>query len=1031
VKKITASILTVMLTLSMVFSSSVFAAEKTSAWDSFVGLFSNDTATTEAASVGVQYKGHVQNKGDVDWVTGPETLGTEGESLRLEAFYIELTDAPADMHIMYRVQVQNKGWMDWAEDGAIAGTTGEGLQVETVEIKLVDDNGDAYPGYSVEYQGHVQNKGDMPADESWYVDGEQLGTVGEFLRLEALRVQIVKDAADMTAYNAAVEAAEALTEADYTADSWAALQTALTDNVVTEDNTQEEVDAATEAITAATDSLVKILKVESVTAINASQVQVTFSKAIDSTTVISNTTTGALVNGGTGIVTIARSTASTTANKNVATFATGFLSADGTVLTLTATSPTYFDGTYALTMSDKVETVADEKLVAYAGTFTYTDTVAPTVTDMTYNTITGNIDVTVSEPITAVPTIARVNGSPVTGSAFVANSNQTKFSVPKPASVLAGSTATVYVAGATDFTTTNQLVGYTGSVLITSDATALAVESMTQNSSNQIKVVFNKSIASTDTVVDGATTVLMDGTAMSAADVTVAKDTTDTLNKTYLITFGNTYVAKDYFYGSASTKNLVVTFTNNVIADVFGQKLATSTTTVAMTKDLTGPVAQSVKLSSDGTKFEVTFDENIASLGTTTNIVLRKDGVAMSSTATAARKAATGDDAKVLVIGPNAADLVSGVIPAGTYQIRLNDSAIADLHTNNNAAQTLTLTVTGDATKLTAAITNNGADNKFKVTYSDVVTSASALNLANYTLDGAALPASTDIYFTDSTAKIVAIDLPTESVNIGVTGTPAYASLAVKNVQTAAGLVVTPISGSVTVMDNTKPVLQSATIIDNKTIELTYSEAMAAVSAASVGDEFTINQNGTDMTLAATELTATNVSGYTNKVRVTVAQGSDSAGTAEVNTLTVGSAPVTTSGDITVAFSDGTITDSRTVAVVNPTDAAASDVAAKIVASYTASPLAGYTVTQSGADVIFTATAAAADKTVTATITDTDTTGVGSATSSQTTAGIAPTSATVLNLYATTTVTTITPTTANMKDLAANDQKVGTVVTAN
>jgi len=296
-----------MLTLSMVFSSSVFAAEKTSAWDSFVGLFSNDTATTEAASVGVQYKGHVQNKGDVDWVTGPETLGTEGESLRLEAFYIELTDAPADMHIMYRVQVQNKGWMDWAQDGAIAGTTGEGLQVETVEIKLVDDNGDAYPGYSVEYQGHVQNKGDMPADESWYVDGEQLGTVGEFLRLEALRVQIVKDAADMTAYNAAVEAAEALTEADYTADSWAALQTALTDNVVTEDNTQEEVDAATAAINAAIDALVKVLAIDSVTAINSDSDSVdladatgivsdkdkgfviTFSKAVDPTTVTKNT----------------------------------------------------------------------------------------------------------------------------------------------------------------------------------------------------------------------------------------------------------------------------------------------------------------------------------------------------------------------------------------------------------------------------------------------------------------------------------------------------------------------------------------------------------------------------------------------------------------------------------------------------------------------------------------------------------------------------------------------------------------------
>ena len=39
-KRITASILSVLLILSMVFSSSVFAADKVSAWDSIKGLFS-------------------------------------------------------------------------------------------------------------------------------------------------------------------------------------------------------------------------------------------------------------------------------------------------------------------------------------------------------------------------------------------------------------------------------------------------------------------------------------------------------------------------------------------------------------------------------------------------------------------------------------------------------------------------------------------------------------------------------------------------------------------------------------------------------------------------------------------------------------------------------------------------------------------------------------------------------------------------------------------------------------------------------
>ena len=61
--------------------------------------------------------------------------------------------------------------------------------------------------------------------------------------------------ADYTALNAAIAQAEALTEADYTVQSWSALQTALTNakavdkNLYAED--QATVDAATSALTSA------------------------------------------------------------------------------------------------------------------------------------------------------------------------------------------------------------------------------------------------------------------------------------------------------------------------------------------------------------------------------------------------------------------------------------------------------------------------------------------------------------------------------------------------------------------------------------------------------------------------------------------------------------------------------------------------------------------------------------------------------------------------------------------------------------
>lgn len=252
-KKNVVRILTAVLMLSMVFSSSVFAAEKTSAWDSFVGLFAGNANT--ATNVGVEYRGHVQNKGDFpldgSWIQGPTQLGTVGEGLRLEAFWIKLTNAPAGLHIKYQVHVQNKGWMDAVEDGTLGGTQGEGLRIEAIKISLVDDNGNVSGDYKVEYRGHVQNVGDT----AWYENGAQLGTTGSGLRLEALEVKIVKLTTDMTAYNAALAA---VTEDDYTADSWADYKAVVDANVMTAADTQSEVDAATAAIIAAQADLVKL-----------------------------------------------------------------------------------------------------------------------------------------------------------------------------------------------------------------------------------------------------------------------------------------------------------------------------------------------------------------------------------------------------------------------------------------------------------------------------------------------------------------------------------------------------------------------------------------------------------------------------------------------------------------------------------------------------------------------------------------------------------------------------------------------------
>lgn len=276
IKKISTSILAMVIMMSMIFCSGVFATELN---ETLPDIKTTDIQSIESKSteVGVVYRGHIQNVGDYPldnhWVEGPGKVGTQGLALRLEGFWIQITNKPTDMNLVYQVHVQNRGWMDWVENGNFGGTEGQSLQIEAVRIKLVDDAGAPVEGYSVTYNGHIENVGDT----DWVKDGEELGTTGRFLRLEALRVLIVKTTADLDAYNAALAA---VNQGDYTASTWAVYQKVVAENVVSTENKQAEVDQATANIIAAQAKLILVTQVTDVRAINSTQATVTFSGSL-------------------------------------------------------------------------------------------------------------------------------------------------------------------------------------------------------------------------------------------------------------------------------------------------------------------------------------------------------------------------------------------------------------------------------------------------------------------------------------------------------------------------------------------------------------------------------------------------------------------------------------------------------------------------------------------------------------------------------------------------------------------------------
>ncbi len=89
--------------------------------------------------------------------------------------------AEQEVSCVYRSHVENKGWLDWVKDGQDGGTTGQALRMEAIEIKLETDL-----DVQVEYRTHVENLG----WQDWVGQGDLSGTDGRGLRLEAIELRL-------------------------------------------------------------------------------------------------------------------------------------------------------------------------------------------------------------------------------------------------------------------------------------------------------------------------------------------------------------------------------------------------------------------------------------------------------------------------------------------------------------------------------------------------------------------------------------------------------------------------------------------------------------------------------------------------------------------------------------------------------------------------------------------------------------------------------------------------------------------------
>ena len=85
-------------------------------------------------------------------------------------------------HIIYSAHVKDIGWQDYVQDGEIAGTVGESLRVEALKIKLVNVPSTAH----IKYRAYVYGNG----WQNYVKDGEVAGTTGQDRMIEAIQIKI-------------------------------------------------------------------------------------------------------------------------------------------------------------------------------------------------------------------------------------------------------------------------------------------------------------------------------------------------------------------------------------------------------------------------------------------------------------------------------------------------------------------------------------------------------------------------------------------------------------------------------------------------------------------------------------------------------------------------------------------------------------------------------------------------------------------------------------------------------------------------
>lgn len=656
--------------------------------------------------------------------------------------------------------------------------------------------------------------------------------------------------------------------------------------------------------TATVTYVVKELKVESVSAINAKQITVKFSAPVDEATATN----------------VANYVFSYDGTKYTGTTLASLLeTTDGIVLdektntvtfTFTDTAKLVNGKQLSLDVSDNVLS-ADKtsKVAKYTGAVTvFSDTKAPTLTkalvkgdklELTFDEeiASGSITTIKVDDVTVFSTVGSATGSvTVTGSTVTVNETLAK-------ALKAVGTHNVVVYGATDKATpanTSQVT--TASYTIENDVTAPTVQTVrsVEGNSRAFDVVFSENVAvgsaifdvkkgnhtftSVSNGVDSTVTNPANGTAAAQYKVVYfdLKDDGKTNDAVAAKTTGNARVARVIFSDdvtgvTSSYVNPLYTTgenTTSLSVKVNGYKDTANLVgseyngSISLSKDLSAPVIKAGldnKINASG-QLEVKFNKPVNVVDGAKITVKDKDG--MPRTATVA--SGSGTDTLVLNVAGYTLAQANEKAPFTVEFAQGAVQSVSEKIFNTALSVVINRTATGhavvDGVSTSVASTLNPVtgvyDNVITITYPQAV-DASAINLANYTLDNVALPANSKIEI-NNTDTVVKITLPEGFATVNNQKLLQIST----NVKTKTGSAIVnsvttkqPYSQLLSFSDNTQPTLVKAeylvadtnTSTTTKRIKLTFNENLTNTNLTGNTDA----QNDIEVVINGTKKNAT------------------------------------------------------------------------------------------------------------------------------------------------------------------------------